>query len=313
MTAFGDLFTRALTWACGAWQTFWFRPGPMHTLGLVRIAFGALVVVWTLWLIPVREDLLGPDGITPAQPSVPHTWGVFAVWNSDGAILAGIVALLVAAVALLVGWHSRAAAVLVFVLILSFERRSPWIFNSGDALMRIEAVLLALSPCGSALSLDQRRREGSFWSAQTRPRWPLRLLQVQMSIVYLSAVQVKVAGQLWLDGTAVSYVLRIEDMERIPLPHWLVTNAVAMNAVTWAVIATELAVGILVWAKRWRPWVLAAGIAMHLVIDATIQIGIFSYAMYVLYLAWVPAETVLAMPERLARLRRERLRLSRTR
>jgi hypothetical protein len=37
-----------------------------------------------------------------------------------------------------------------------------------------------------------------------------------------------------------------------------------------------------------RPWVLAAGVVMHFMIDIGIIIGIFSYAMFVLYLAWVP-------------------------
>jgi hypothetical protein len=293
---------RRLSAAGRAWQAFWFQPQQMYTLGLVRIVFGALVLVWTLWLLPVRKGLLGPDGITPEQPSIPDTWGLFAVWNSDEAIMIGIVVLLAAAIAMLVGWQSRIAAIVVFVLILSFERRSPWVFNSGDALVRIEAFFLAISPCGAALSLDQRRRTGSFWSAQIRPNWPIRLLQVQLSIVYLAAVQVKLAGQPWLHGTAVSYVLRIDDMKRIPVPQWLVTNALAMNAMTWSVLAIELAVGILVWFPRFRPWVLAAGVLMHVMIDLTIQIGIFSYAVLVLYLAWVSPETARTLPDKLRQL-----------
>lgn len=302
MTGLTASARRSLASAGRAWQSFWFEPQQMYTLGLVRIAFGALVVVWTLWLVPIREAMLGPDGVTAEQPSIPQTWGLFAVWNSDAAILAGIVVLLVAAIALLVGWHSRIAAVIVFVLILSLERRNPWMFNSGDALIRIEALLLALSPCGAALSLDQRRRGESFWSARTRPNWPIRLLQVQFSIVYLAAVQMKLSGQPWLNGTAVSYVLRIEDMKRIPLPQWLVTNAIAMNAATWTVLAIELALAILVWFPRWRPWVLVAGIVMHLTIDLTIAIGIFSYAMFVLYLAWLAPETVKSLPDKVRRL-----------
>jgi hypothetical protein len=283
------------------WRSFWFQPQQMYTLGLVRIGFSALVIVWTLWLIPVRTDMLGPDGITPKQPSIPDTWGLFAIWNSNEAILLGIAALLVAAIALLVGWHTRIAAVVVFVLVLSLERRSPWMFNSGDVVVRIEAFLLAIAPCGRALSLDQRRREGKFWSAQTLPNWPIRLLQVQLSIIYLFAVQAKLSGRPWLDGTAVSYVLRIEDMKRIPAPDWLSTNALAMNAATWSVLVIELSVGILVWFPRFRPWVLAAGVVMHMTIDLNIQIGIFTYAMFVMYLAWVSPETVKGLPQRLRR------------
>jgi hypothetical protein len=33
-------------------------------------------------------------------------------------------------------------------------------------------------------------------------------------------------------------------------------------------------------------------------IDLTVQIGIFSYAMFVLYLAWLSPETVKALPDK---------------
>jgi hypothetical protein len=246
--------------------------------------------------------------VTPTQPSTANTWGIFAIWNTNGAMLIGIVVLVLAAFALLVGWHSRLAAILVFILIMSFERRIPLAFNSGDALVRIEALLIAISPCGAALSLDQRRTTGSFWSAQTRPNWPIRLLQVQLSIIYIAAAQVKLSGEPWLHGTAVSYVLRLEDMQRVIAPEWFATNALAMNMLTWGTIAVELAVGILVWFPRFRPWVLAAGVLMHLLIDAYVQVGIFSYAMFVMYFAWLSPETAKLLPQkvRIAPRRREK-------
>ncbi len=179
------------------------------------------------------EDGETQDGVTPTQPSVPYTWGIFAVLNSDTAMLVGVVVLVLAGIALLVGWRSRLAAVIVFILIMSFERRAPGSLTGGDALVRIEALFLALSPCGAGLSLDQRRRTGKFWSAETRPSWPIRLFQVQLSLIYLSAVRSKLAGETWLDGTAVSYALRLEDMQRVRLPEAFVTNAMAMNVLTW--------------------------------------------------------------------------------
>ena len=61
-----------------------------------------------------------------------------------------------------------------------------------------------------------------------------------------------------------------------------------MNAVTWGALATELSVMILVWNKRLRPWVLAAGVVMHTTIMITIAVGFFTLAVFVLYLAFVP-------------------------
>jgi hypothetical protein len=286
----------------GWWHSFWFRREPMYTLGLVRMAFGVLAVLWTIWLLPVLNDLLGPDGAVPTQPPMPYMWGIFEVWTSSQAIWLGWAVLLVSSIALTFGWHSRLAAVLVFILILSFQRRDPWVFNAGDVVVRIEALLLALSPCGAALSLDQRRKAGSFWSAESRPVWPVRLLQVQMSIIYLAAFQTKLSGETWLNGTAVSYALRLGDMQRWPAPDWYTTNTLIMNLVTWGTLAIEFALAVLIWNRRFRPWVLAAGVVLHLIIDVHILIGIFSYAMLVLYFAWVSPETVAQLPDKFKRM-----------
>jgi hypothetical protein len=279
-----------------AWRAFLFRPEPAYTLGLVRIAFGALAVASTLSLLPSLFELFGADGIAPHQPMHAFQWSVFDIWRSDMALLIGWGALLVSAVALTVGWHSRLAALLVFVLMLSFDRRNPWVFNSGDVLVHIEAFFVALSPCGAALSLDRRRTSGAFWSARLCAPWPLRLMQVQLSLIYLATVQVKMTGDSWSNGTAVSYALRLEDMLLMPVPDWLRTNALLMNVATWGTLLLELAIGVLVWNRRFRPWVLAAGVLMHTMIMATIAVGFFSLAMFVLYVAFIPQETVQRMP-----------------
>jgi hypothetical protein len=260
------------------------------------MAFGAVAISWTVALLPDLHALFGSHGVVPQQPGIAYLWGVFAIWTSDQALLIGWILLLVFSVALMVGWHSRVAALAVFVLILSFEHRNVWVFNSGDLAIRIEALLLAISPCGSALSLDQRRSTGKFCSAQHRPQWPVRLMQVQLSLIYLAAAQAKLNGNAWPQGTAVSYALRLPDMLLLPMPHWFTTSALLMNAVTWGALAVELSVGILVWNRRLRPWVLAAGVVMHTMVMITIAVGFFSPAVLVLYLAFVPPEMVERLP-----------------
>jgi hypothetical protein len=282
--------------AANGWRRFWFRSQPAYTLGLVRIAFGALALGWTLSLLPDLYDLFGPNGIQLQQPARGLQWGLFAVWNSDRALLVGWAVLLISSLTLMIGWHSRLAALAVFVLILSFEHRNPWVWNSGDLLVRLEALFVALSPCGAGLSLDQRRRTGTFWSAQQRPQWPVRLMQLQLSLIYLASASSKLNGSAWPEGTAVSYALRLQDMLLVPTPHWLANNALLMNAATWGTLAVELSVGILVWNRRLRPWVLATGVVMHTMIMIAIAVGFFSLAMFVLYLAFVPPETAQRLP-----------------
>jgi hypothetical protein len=292
MTSSKRLQRPQVTAAVEPWRKFWFQLQPAYTLGLVRMAFGVLAVGWTISLLPDLSSLFGPNGIVPRQPGGAFYWGVFAIWNSDRALLIGWIVLLVSSIALTLGWHSRLAALAVFVLILSFQHRDPWVWNSGDVVVRIEALVLALSPSGAALSLDQLRGTGTFWSAQQRAAWPVRLLQVQLSLIYFASALAKISGSAWPHGTAVSYALRLQDLVLLSTPHWFTNSLLLMNAASWSTIALELSLAILVWNRRLRPWVMVAGVVMHTIIMVTIAVGFFTLAMFVLYLAFVPPETL---------------------
>lgn len=249
-------------------------------------------MAWAVSLLPDLDDFFSSTGVVPRQPISRYELGVFEIWTGDRAIMVGWAVLMVAAFAMTLGWHSRLASLTVFVLILSFEYRCPYIFNSGDGLLRIEALLLALAPSGAALSLDQKRTSGSFWSAQDRARWPIRLMQVQFSLIYIATFVTRMTGQKWPEGTALSYAMRLEDMLIAPVPTWITTNATIMNVATWGTLVGELLIGILVWNRRCRSVVLIAGLVLHGTILITIAVGFFTPAMFLLYLAFVPPDTV---------------------
>jgi hypothetical protein len=274
-----------------AWRTFWFRPEPLYALGLIRIAFGIMVVGWAFSFLPDLDDFFTSDGVIVRPTTDPFEWGVFQHAGDDRAVLMGWLVLLLAAVALTVGWHSRAAAVIVFVLVLSFQYRNPLIFNAGDVLIRVEALVIALAPSGAALSVDERRRTDSFWSAQTRAPWPLRLLQIQLTAVYVATFAARMTGDKWPAGTALSYALRLEDMLIVRVAKLISTSPLLMNVGTWAVLVGELLIGILIWNRRCRPVVAIIGTALHLAIMVTVTVGFFTPAMLLLYLAFLPADT----------------------
>jgi hypothetical protein len=291
------------------WDRFWFASEPLYALGLVRLALGAVAIGWTVNLLPDLLTFFGEDGPVPSQPAGAYQVGIFQVWASDTAILVGWTVLLLCAIAMFVGWHSRLAAVGVWILVFSFIRRDPWIFNGGDRLLCLTALILALSSCGAALSLDQRRRTGRFWSAEDRAVWPIRLLQVQLSVVYLATALAKLIGNTWADGTAVSYAWRVfQDWAIIPVPQWVSGTSIAVNIATWGTLVIELSIAILVWNKRWRARVLIAGVVLHVAIYLNLPVAYFSLAMFVLYLAFVPWQAVQRMPDTvrdtLGRLRR---------
>jgi uncharacterized membrane protein YphA (DoxX/SURF4 family) len=276
-----------------SWERFWFAPQPTSSLAMFRIAIGAVAFAWTLSLLPDLYAFFSSHGLEPRAPYHPPVgvWGVLNTFPNYSVAIALFVTLLVASLCLLVGYHTRLASVLVFVGVLSFEHRAPSIWNSGDGLLRIATFFLMLAPAGASLSVDRwRRARDRFWEFPARAPWALRLVQIQVSAVYLSAVWFKLHGPDWLHGTAVSYAARMADYNRFPLPAVLSHSPFFSAAMTYWTMAVELMLGILLWNRRARPFVLALGLALHLVLGLSMTLAFFSETMLACYLAFVSPE-----------------------
>ena len=287
---------RALA-AVAGWNRFWFEPVSTAPLAVFRIAFGLIMVFWSLSLLPVLTPFFTKGGILPKQPhyagDAKSAWGLLGIFPSKTAVVLLWALLLVASVCLVLGLFSQLAAAVVFVAVLSFERRTPFVFNSGDVLVRVLAFYLIFAPSSAALSVGRAlRNRKDFWTFPTRPAWPMRLLQIQFSIVYLVAVWTKVRGITWNNGTAVSYAMRISDLERFPVPAFITHSLLITNLLTYGTLAIELSLAILVWNRTLRPWVLLAGLSLHIGIDYAVRVGFFGLAIVSMYLLWVPPERI---------------------
>ena len=274
-----------------AWSRFWFEPTSTATLALFRIALGLLLVAWTISLGPDLHAFFADDGLRPTPSSAGWIWSLFEIFGEGTAVYVVWGLLLVGSICLVVGLFTRVAAVVVFLAVLSFQRQNDFVFNSGDFLIRNLTFYLVLAPAGVALSLDRwRRHRDDFWSFPLRAPWALRLIQIQLSVVYVSTVWAKLRGDTWNDGTAVSYALRVGDLMRFDAPSFLTDSLFISNLLTFGTIFAEASIGILVWNRRARPWVLLAGVLLHLGIELTLDVGFFSIAMFVLYLSFLSPE-----------------------
>jgi hypothetical protein len=265
-----------------AWDRFWFAPQSTATLALLRIVFGVVTVVWALVLVPDIDAFFEPDGLAGGYSAAPLV----------------VAAMAAAAVCVTIGLWTRVACGTVLFCIIWLHRVDPLVWNTGDVLLRHVALFLTLSPAGDALSVDRWRRDPDLlWEFPQRAPWALRLVQVQVALMYLVTVVAKLHGWTWRQGTAVSYVMRIPEDARFALPTTISASTFWAHVLTWGTLAVEASIPLLVWNRRLRPYVLAAGVGLHLAIDVTMRVGLFSWIVLLTYLAFVPpatAERVLA-------------------
>ncbi|WP_425614731.1 HTTM domain-containing protein [Anatilimnocola sp. NA78] len=274
-----------------AWQRFFHGRIDARRPALVRIGFSLLMLVYLAVLYPDLDTWFGPHGLFPAefdeQRKLPQLWSVLRWINpSDPAAsdwLHGLFWLnIVCVLMLLVGFCTRLNALAVFVLLVSWQNRNGTILEGEDTVFRLVNFYLLLMPSGRAWSIDsllwRRQRD----RCELVPAWGLRLLQLQMTVIFVAAGLHKLGGNLWLDGTALSYVGRLDDtFGRFPVPHLLFETPILVRLMTWTVIIVEVFVPGLLWFRETRHAALALLVLFHLSNEYAMFLFLFHWIMLV--------------------------------
>lgn len=295
------------------WNRFWNEPLRAERLALMRIILGvSMLAQQMIEMLPFLDEYYGPHGIAPAglldRTQLDYWYWPMLIFNSDDPVVvySFFAAWMAVTLAFTVGFFTRTMNVALWFLTACFMVRNCMLLDGGDDTMQICIFLLMLSPSGDALSFDAwwRRRQELSDAPVFIPAWPVRLIQIQLCVIYCTTGLVKLKGNLnvdedgvwsglfqgtWWDGTSIHYALNYIIMSRysyasLPVPIWI-TAPVTYITVWW-----EALFPLLVLSRHTRPWTLAFGILFHIGIFLTLAIGFFSFYMIALYGVWVPCE-----------------------
>jgi predicted DCC family thiol-disulfide oxidoreductase YuxK len=210
----------------GRWEAYWLEPAPLVNLAAARILFLALFI-WWYW-IQRGDELVGYEGTDVYAPILITRLihGLLGLPNpgpaAQQALFLGLLAL---ALAGLVGWKTKAAtlgAALLYTYLKAEQYSHGGYVHHPDAITAICLWVLALSPSGGALSVDDllrraRRaaRTGTLAAhADTRLHpyagWPLRLVPLLLALIYLYAGLCKLwvgKGLAWANGTTLQFYM----------------------------------------------------------------------------------------------------------
>jgi hypothetical protein len=270
------------------WETFWFEDVPPDLYALLRIVFGFLGLICVLELTPVSM-FWAIDGIAPIPGSglgirsflMDHGLGGVAGW----AYFLGSVLMFSL---MTVGFMTR------FVVWCSFIAAAfLWSWNHlplSSAYQVLVSLLFCLvwADCSGEPSIDAlvRRRRGLEPVANAQPIWPLRLMRFQVCLIYFNSGISKFAYPVWRDGAAVHYSVDLNIFHRLPWPlppsiDWVTTLA------TYVTLLWEITFPLMMFNRITKRIALAVGIALHLGMWSTLELGPFSFVMIGSYLAFL--------------------------
>ena len=284
-----------------SWVRFWHEPVRAERLASMRIWLAlAILGDQLLQYLPNFSDFFGPEGVAPAALHAQYQhrmWRItYLFFGTDDFIVLHAAFWLWVAVTILflVGWQTRSMNFLCWLLTRCFIERNPVILTSGDDVVQIALLLLLLSPCGAALSVDAwwKRRQGLQSGLVLVPPWSLRLIQIQLCLILCTTGIAKLKGEDWLqgtwwDGTSLHYYLNDTTMWRwsyaqLPIPIWI-TMPMSYFTVWW-----EALFPLLVLFRRTRPIALLIGVSFHVGILLVSEVGWFGFYTLALYIVWIP-------------------------
>ncbi len=289
------------------WVRFWHQPVRAERLAFMRILL-ALVLLGDQFcqFLPNLADFYGPDGARSGRAVLPSqlaSWKwTYAFFSTDNMtiIYPAFALWVLVTVLFLLGWRTRLTNLALWFLTRCFLERNPDMCNGGDDTLQVALFLLLLSPCGEALSLDawRRRRQGLVTGPVWVKPWSLRLIQLQLCLIYCTTGLVKLQGTHWMqgpfldwfqgtwwDGKSIHYVFNITNRSRwayaqFPVPLWI-TMPMTYASVWWECLFPLLML------NRWtRRLALTMGVLFHVGISVVIEVGFFGFYTISFYGVW---------------------------
>jgi hypothetical protein len=291
-----------------AWNRFWFTRSDPRPLALMRIGVGALITLHLLLLSSQLDRWYGTMGVLP--PGSVHTLVLdggtqpyyhLSLFHHLGPAEARVVHFLAiaSAIGFAAGLFSRVTGALTLVASLCYFHRLPILAAHVEPLFIFLVAYLTIGPAGACCSLSSllRRRTDAPPANPIAQTWvatfALRLIQVHFAAFVLVMGLAKLNGDAWWQGEGIWHLLA--QTHSRPLDLSFLRNSLSpryfeylINFWTHLVVATELAFPVLVWPRLTRPLVLVVAGLVWLTLPLATGLWIFSLALLVASLAYVP-------------------------
>lgn len=267
----------------------WGQPGltkdlfgiDLRSLSVFRLGLG-VVLLWEL-LDRMRglEEHYTRDGLVPGsvlESLAAHPVYSAHLFSDTVAFQAFLFAIaLVAGLMLLIGWRTRVATIISFVLLLSLHSRNPLLLHHGDSLIRVLLMWGMFLPLGAFFSVDAKRRLAPALASPVLSIGSAALL-LQGFFVYLIATISKLQYDAWWEGRALYAVVNKASYAR-PLGEYVAQFPEILEFLTHATLFVEGAIPLLLFS----PWrrdlcrvvAVLLGIGLHMGIFLVVDVGTF--------------------------------------
>jgi len=188
----------------------------LQRLAIMRAAMGAYAVVWTL----VRSANIIDTSRQPERRFDP----VGPLWFLDHPLpvwitIVGVITVLVAGVALIVGWKYRITApvvALAFLFVTTYRNSWGHIIHTEN-LASLQLLVLAVAPAAAVWSIDARRSTDTEPNDRDDGWWAVKAMAVLAVGTYFMAgiAKLRISGFHWVNGDVLLHQVAFDNARKI--------------------------------------------------------------------------------------------------
>jgi hypothetical protein len=266
------------------------------SLAIFRIALAATVILDLFWRFFDLGAHYSDLGLLPRAILFERHWNIwnFSLHAAHGqAWFQGLLFLIamVAAGAMLIGYRTRLATIISWLLLVSLQNRNPIILDGGDVMLRMLlfwSIFLSLS---ERFSVDQLHHKTPDQVPSYRYWVPELCLMLQVAYVYVFAGIIKYYEPSWKAGTGLYYAFATDQFST-SLGKWIANQSWDLSLLNHSVVYAETFAPLLLFIPFATHWFRLSAViifwGMHLSIVATLNVGLFSLIGMVGWIGFIP-------------------------
>lgn len=265
----------------------------MHQRGLTifRVIICLIVIKNMCFYLPMADELFGAHSIFPFESYIVlmDYYGLHYLTYSFNTLFLPqlyLLAVIVFATTYMLGIGGRIMGVLLYLSIIILKIRNGFILDGSDNVIQVTLPFLILADNLSYFRLFKIETTGKSFLNKISSI-PSYGLMIQICFVYFFTGLAKLQGELWLNGTAIYYTMRVSDFMATSWNIALTENHYFVVIGTYFTVLFEMAFPFLIWFKQSKFYIIFGGILLHVGIWIFMRIDNFSWVMITSYFVFI--------------------------
>lgn len=256
----------------------------LRSLALFRILVGACLFFDIAYRIPFAYDFYSDQGVLPREALITKFMNIWetSVFLISGQTFTVTVILIIAAISALcltIGFYTRVAAFVCWVLVFSMHTRIGVVLHGGDDVFRVLLFWMQFVPLSACFSVDSYLNKTKVQN-YSHVSWGGAGLFLQLIYVYLFTGILKIHPVWHTEGSGIYYTLSLEQFSS-PIGQMLVPYFGLTQVMSYATLAVELLGPIFLLSPiaffRRRTLIALIFIGFHFGLVITMELGMFPW------------------------------------